>query len=110
MAAIELVEQRTERISLLAGGEHDLVQFVSALLCLGAEGQLLEHVRLLSAPNGRRGYERVLLAEMAGNRQRRCKAGAGRICERFLRHALVRGRVGGCRDFSFRSLPFQNCG
>ena len=42
-APIELLEQGTERIPLVASGEHDLIQLIGILLCFGAEGKLLEH-------------------------------------------------------------------
>ena len=58
-ASVELFEQRLERIPLVTSVEHDRVQFVGTFLRLGAEGQLLEHVRLQSAPKGRRGDETV---------------------------------------------------
>jgi hypothetical protein len=93
----------------VTGREHDLVQFVSALLRLGAEGQLFEHVRLLSAPPGPTRVRAGLLDKMAGNRRPPCKANAGRIGED-LCTLLSSERVGACREYSFRRCPLQNCG
>jgi hypothetical protein len=45
-AAVELLEQSVERITLVTSGDDNRIQFVGALLRLGAEGQLFEHVRL----------------------------------------------------------------
>ena len=71
---VQPLEQGIELVTLVTSSGHNRVQFVGALLRLGAEGQLLEHVRLLVGSDARRGMRNGLFDE--DDRDRRCGRGA----------------------------------
>ncbi len=73
-APVQPLEQGIELVTLVTSSGHNRVQFVGALLRLGAEGQLLEHVRLLVGSDARRGMRNGLFDE--DDRDRRCGRGA----------------------------------
>ncbi len=105
---VELTKHGFDRIALVTGGDDDRVQFIGALLCLGAERQLLEHVRLLSAALADADADSVFDEDDEDRCRRRRKASADGVAGRTPAAASFGSDEGADRNTVSRALV-RNC-